>query len=41
MATDDTDGLDDTSLNSSVFTPNLVHEQAVSVHRVKGSSGQS
>ena len=39
--TDDAGGLDDTSPNSSVFTPKLFHEQAVFVHQVKGSTAQT
>ena len=39
--TDDTGGLDNTGPNASVFTPSkLLHEQAVSVHQVKGSTAQ-
>ena len=33
-ATDDAGGLDDTSPNSSVFTPKLLHEQTVRVHQM-------
>ena len=39
--TDDAGGLDDTSLDSSVFIPELLHEQAVRVHQVKGSTAQT
>ena len=34
IQTDDAGGLDDTSPNSSVFTPKLLHEQAVRVHQM-------
>ena len=38
--THDAGGLDHTSPNSRVFTLRLLHEQAVRVHQVKGSTAQ-
>ena len=39
--TDDAGGVNDTSPNSSVFTPKLLHEQAVRVHQVRGTTAQT
>ena len=41
VITDDAGGLDDTSPDSSIFIRELLHEQAVRVHQVKGSTAQT